>query len=220
MQLSNILNEKERVKKLNQIQNLIIGGGEISKELADKISKLKNNSWHTYGMTETITHIALKKLNGTNSTNYFKALPGVVFEKDERECLVIRADYLSENPIVTNDIVSLVSNLKFEFIGRYDNVINTGSIKVFPEEIEKKLELYIEQRIAIVGIPDSALGQKVILVIEGSQKGRPDLSTVYTNANLLKFEIPKEVFYLEKFPETPGEKIDRKKIIEMIVNNC
>lgn len=137
MQLSNILKKKESVKKLNQIQNLIIGGGEISKELADKISKLKNNSWHTYGMTETITHIALKKLNGTNSTNYFKALPGVVFEKDERECLVIRADYLSENPIVTNDIVSLVSNLKFEFIGRYDNVINTGSIKVFPEEIEK-----------------------------------------------------------------------------------
>ncbi len=217
MQVSNIFKNIDRDKKLNQIQNLIIGGGEISKELVFKISKLKNNTWHTYGMTETITHVALKKLNGPNPTNYFEPLPDVIFEKDQRECLIIRATYLSDKPIITNDIVKLASNTKFEFIGRFDNVINTGGVKVSPEKVENKLQAYFDQRIIISGIPDEILGSKVVLVIEGIPIRNLNLEVIYINVNLSKYEIPKQVFFLDKFPETDNGKIIRKKLPEILI---
>lgn len=216
MQVSNVFKSENGVVKLNRIQVLIIGGGEISKELAYNISKLENCAWHTYGMTETITHVALKKLNGNNSTKYFEALPNATFEKDQRDCLVIHASCLSDEPIVTNDIVKFISNTKFEFIGRYDNVINTGGVKIFPEKVENKLQAYFDQRIVIAGIRDDTLGNKVVLVFEGTSNKSPDLRLIYKEAKLQKFEIPKEIFYLEKLPETDNGKFFRKKLNRLL----
>ncbi len=104
MQVSNILTEKSGIKKLNRIAKLIIGGADISPELLTKIRLLKNEIWQTYGMTETITHVAVRKLNAPGESENYRALPEVLFQQDDRACLVIHAPHLSETKVVTNDI--------------------------------------------------------------------------------------------------------------------
>ena len=168
MQMYQIFAEKDGIAKLNQIKNLIIGGGDIDIQLLEKIKTLKNHTFHTYGMTETLTHIALKKLNGNDKDQYFKALAGIRFGKDERNCLVINAPHISNEDIITNDIVNLMNDKEFEFTGRFDHVINSGGIKLFPEEIEQKLRPWLKQPFFIFGLPDEKLGETVALVIEGN----------------------------------------------------
>jgi len=214
MQVSKILEDSNGKKKLSNIEKLIIGGGEVDKNLASQIAKLENQTWNTYGMTETITHIALKKFNDRDITNYFKAIPGVYFEKDSRDCLIINAPHLSSKPFVTNDIVDLISKTEFEFIGRHDFVINSGGIKLHPETIETKLRLVINQRFAIVGVSDEKLGQKVVLAVEGKsdEKICPD----YMAVGLSKYEFPKEIIFIDKIPLTENGKINRKQLYKSL----
>jgi O-succinylbenzoic acid--CoA ligase len=214
MQVSQILEDSNGKKKLGNIEKLIIGGGEVDRNLAIQIASLQNQTWNTYGMTETITHVALKKLNNRDITNYFKAIPGVHFEKDSRECLVINAPHLSSEPFVTNDIVDLISKTEFEFIGRHDFAINSGGIKLHPETIEAKLRLAINQRFAIVGVPDEKLGQKVVLAVEGKndEKFCPD----YNAVGLSKYEFPKEIIFIDKIPLTENGKINRKQLYKSL----
>ena len=216
MQVYNILNRNDGYEKLNRIKNVIIGGGEINRSLSEKIQNLKNNTFHTYGMTETITHIALKKLNGEKENKYFKALNGIGFKTDNRSCLVIKAKHLSDDKIITNDVVELKNENEFEFIGRYDNIINSGGLKFFPEKIEKKLAPFIKHRFIIAGMPDEKLGQKVVLIIEGNKPKHFNLEEIYEKSGLSKYEKPKKVFFIEKFPETENGKLERKKILQLI----
>lgn len=213
MQVYNTLNLENGYQKLNHVKNLIIGGGELNQALSHEIKKLKNNTYHTYGMTETLTHVAVKKLNGKNPDSNFKALPGIELSKDERDCLVISAPHLSDKNFVTNDIVYLKDNKSFRFIGRVDNVINTGGIKVSPELIEQKLNLVIKERFIISSIPDDQLGEKVVLIIEGNNKPLID----FTKIGLSKYEFPKQVYFLQRFPETDSGKVIRQEVIKSIL---
>lgn len=209
MQVFNIMNKKTGKDKLNNIKNLIIGGGEISQDLEIKLKLLTNNTYHTYGMTETITHIALKKINGNNINEGFIALKNVWFEHDERDCLIIHATHISDEKIITNDIVNLKSKTEFEFIGRYDNVINSGGIKIIPEIIEGKLSQFINQRFFVYGKPDEKLGEKTVLVIEG----KPDIE-IEKNLEKIpfsKYEKPKEIIFINQFVETGNGKINKGK---------
>lgn len=215
MQVFNILNENNGFQKLNLIKNIIIGGGDISQSLIEKIRNLKNSTFHTYGMTETITHVALKKLNGNDKYKYFKALKGIRFELDKRSCLVIKAKHLSSEKIITNDVVELINDREFEFIGRHDNIINSGGIKIYPEKVEQSLKPFIKQRFIITGIPDEKLGQKVVLIIEGNELKHFNIKEICNKAGITKYEKPKKVFFIEKFPETENSKIQRDKILEM-----
>lgn len=211
MQVFNILNEKSGMGKLNNIKNLIIGGGEISPKLERKLKSINNKTYHTYGMTETVTHIALRKINGEDENVNFKALNKVWFEQDKRDCLIIHAPHISNESIITNDIVNLNSKTEFEFIGRYDNIINSGGIKIIPEIIENKIEAFVNQRFFIYGKPDEKLGEKVILVVEG----KPD-SQIEKNLEKIAFsnyEKPKEIIFIKKFVETGNGKINREKTI-------
>ncbi len=217
MQVYSILKEKNGIDKLNQIKNLIIGGGEISNQLLNEIRKLHNNTYHTYGMTETLTHVALKKLNGKKPDLYFKALPGIKFKKDKRNCLVVIASHLSDQDFITNDVVDLKDNKTFDFIGRYDNVINSGGLKVFPESIEQKLQPFITDRFIIGGLPDEKLGQKVVLVIEQERQSDVDFKEVFKELSLSKPEIPKEVYLLDSFPETESGKIVRQLVLQRVL---
>ena len=217
LQVYSILKEKDGINKLNQIQNLIIGGGEINTNLLNEIRKLKNNTYHTYGMTETLTHVALKKLNGNKPDSWFNALPGIEFLKDDRECLTIYAPHLAKQFFITNDIVDLKDNKTFDFIGRYDNVINSGGIKIFPESIEQKLQPFISDRFVIGSLPDDKFGQKVVLVIERERQSGVDFKEVFKEINLSKPEIPKEVYLLDSFPETESGKIIRQLVLRRIL---
>lgn len=213
MQVYSILREKDGINKLNQIRKLIIGGGEINSNLLNEIRMLDNNTYHTYGMTETLTHVALKKLNGNKPDDFFHALPGVRFEKDERECLIISAPHLSEKKFISNDIVDLMNEQTFSFIGRHDNVINSSGIKISPENLEYKLSSLIENRYIIAGFQDDKLGQKVILIIEGKEEFFID----FTKVEISKYEIPKQVYFLDHFPETENGKIIRQKVLQLVL---
>jgi O-succinylbenzoic acid--CoA ligase len=159
--------------------------------------------YETYGMTETITHIAARKLGEIA----FTVLPDVTVTFDDRNCLVIHAPRISEDVIVTNDIVELLDENRFVFLGRMDNVINSGGIKLLPEQIERKLTLKMQNRFFIAAKPDAELGEKVVLVIEG-EKHELDASLY---EGLDKYEKPKEVIFIPKFKDTVTGKILRKE---------
>jgi O-succinylbenzoic acid--CoA ligase len=213
MQLQNSLSEIEKIKKI------IVGGGIVSNELEKQIQGVSTEVFSTFGMTETITHIAVKKLNQFNNVtsrrvekSHYISLPNVTISLDKRNCLVIDAPKVSEGQIITNDVVELISEKAFNWLGRFDNVINSGGIKLHPEEIEKKLSQIIEQRFFVAGIPDETLGEKLILIIEG----RPYEVNLNNTKSLSKFEIPKKIYFVAEFIETETNKIQRRKTLNLL----
>ena len=130
---------EKSLNQLDKVKTLIVGGGQVNPALVDKLRDISTQVYETYSMTETLTHVAIKPLNGPNKQDVFQALDGVQFEIDERDCLVIHAPMLNPNPVLTNDLVALIDETSFHWLGRYDNVINSGGIKIIPEKVEAKL---------------------------------------------------------------------------------
>lgn len=201
---------KSNPEELQKIDKLIIGGGNINKILSKYLEDINSIIYSTYGMTETASHIALKNIS--KKSEYFEVLDGISIDQDERNCLVIDAPNLSSNKIITNDLVELVSDSKFIWKGRFDNVINSGGIKLYPEEIENKLSQYILERFFITKMEDKLLGEKLVLIIESDSK--IDLKNAFKKLD--KYEVPKEVFYTSTFVETENGKIQRDKTMEQI----
>ncbi|MFN3968456.1 AMP-binding protein [Flavobacterium sp.] len=200
LQAQNSLAELKKVKKM------IVGGAAINKNLEKQLLKLPTQVFETYGMTETITHIAARKLG----EKAFTVLPGVTISYDDRNCLVIHAPRISDDVIITNDIVELLNENQFVFLGRMDNVINSGGIKLIPEQIEEKLANKIQQRFFITSKPHTELGEKVILVIEGEKHDLGD--DIYEDLD--KYEKPKELVFIPKFKETGSGKVMRKETMQ------
>jgi O-succinylbenzoic acid--CoA ligase len=203
------LQVQSSISKLNQIDTLIIGGAPISHELKSSLGKGSTRIFETYGMTETITHIALKELTGSKDDNNFKALPDVLLSKDHRGCLVIEALKVSEGTVVTNDMVDLISSSEFQWLGRYDHVINSGGVKLIPEQLESKLSAIIHSRFFVTGIPDLQLGQKLILVVEGKVDKDQLFHEIKSLGSISKFEIPKDIYSVPQFVETSSGKVHR-----------
>ncbi|TDD97051.1 AMP-binding protein [Flavobacterium cellulosilyticum] len=197
--------------KAGKIKKLIIGGVKVHKALEDELVKLPMEIFETYGMTETITHIAAKKIGEKN----FTVLPNVTVSVNEEQCLVINAKNISNDLIVTNDLVNLVSDTQFSWKGRIDNVINSGGVKILPEAIEEKLSTLIPRRYFIYGQKDEILGKKIVLFVEGEPL---DIQDSVFNV-LDKFEKPKEIKFLPKFKETMTGKILRRLSIAQLTNN-
>jgi O-succinylbenzoic acid--CoA ligase len=152
------LQAKNSLAKLTNIKKIIIGGVKIHKSLEQELVKLPNEIYETYGMTETITHIAAKRVG----ERAFTVLPNVTVSSNENNCLVVHAKKINPEPIVTNDIVEIVSDTQFVWLGRFDNVINSGGIKLIPEKIEEKLSTHIPRRYFVYGQADDVLGEKAM----------------------------------------------------------
>ncbi|MEQ9415321.1 MAG: AMP-binding protein [Cyclobacteriaceae bacterium] len=218
-QLENIVSNHPEL--MNKIRVAIIGGAPIESALKSKLQELKCETYATYGMTETLSHIGLMKLNGSNPPDCYTALPGVTIEKDERGCLVIQTDFLSE-AVVTNDLVDILEVNQFKWLGRWDNIINTGGVKVIPEKIEKQLEdifrsCDITSRYFITGLPDTRLGQKVCLLIESSPFDESTMLHLQSEmkAGLSRYELPREIKFIKRFKETETGKVNRLKTIHL-----
>jgi len=199
------LQAQNSIQELQKVKKLIIGGAAVNKTLEKQLLKLKTEVYETYGMTETITHIAARKLG----EKAFTVLPDVTVSYDDRNCLVIHAPKISDEVIITNDIVELVNENQFIFLGRIDNVINSGGIKLIPEQIENKLMSKIQQRFFISSKSDDELGEKLILVVEGDKVEFEH--TIYEDLD--KYEKPKEILFIPKFKETATGKIMRKETL-------
>lgn len=204
---------------LSQIGTLIIGGASISSGLIERLQDVDSNVYESYGMTETATHIALRHINRKSkgakedASSYFEVLPNISIRLDDRACLVIKAPSLFDGELITNDIVQIHSENKFEFLGRLDNMINSGGVKLFPEQIEATLSKHLSQRFFITSIEDAVLGEKVVLVLEGDADELPDEAFKY----LKTYERPKTIYCIPKFIETLSGKIMRKETLHKIL---
>ena len=204
IQLENSIPFIEKIKKV------LVGGSPVQDSLKEKILNSKSIVYETYGMTETITHIAARNLS--IGEKEFTTLPGIEIGKRDN-CLFIKPNHLSIEMVQTNDVVELTDKNKFLIIGRRDFIINSGGVKLNPEAIEKKLSKYISADFVISSIDNSKFGEVVALVFK---KNIPDnYNKAFTH--LSKYEIPKEVLVIENFPENNG-KINRLKI-RSIINN-
>ena len=200
------------LKSLNKIKKLIIGGGAISVDLNDQLQHVDTEVFATYGMTETITHIAVRRINGLAKSDYYNALPNVKFSLDKRDCLVIEASEVSDNKVVTNDLVKIISPSSFQYLGRIDNVVNSGGVKLFPEQIEAKLAKFIDVQFIIASEKNQTLGEQLILILEeDSSKSILDFNTAFSI--LSKYERPKKIYTYSKFLYTETGKIRRSEIL-------
>lgn len=197
------LQVENSLENLHQIQTIIIGGAKLNTDLADRLKEIPVGVFETYGMTETITHIAAKKVQ----ESVFSVLPGITIATDERNCLIIEAPHLSNDKIVTNDVVKIVNENQFVWLGRFDNVINSGGVKLFPERIEEKLFGEIPHRFFVIGKEDALLGEKLVIVIEGPPYEVSD--RIFDRLD--KYEKPKEILFRERFLETETGKIKRRE---------
>lgn len=199
---------------LTKVRKLIVGGSPVSEQLLEKIQEVDTEIFATYGMTETITHVAVRRLNGFARSELYTALPGVHFESDDKGQLIIHAPQISQEVIRTNDQVKLASATSFQWLGRSDAVINSGGVKIYPEWVEQKLSRFIDNRLIVTSEPDPALGERLILVIESRSTDLPGLEQALNN--LGKFERPKKIYTLSHFPLTATGKVIRGDVRELI----
>lgn len=218
------LQVENSLHKIHLIKNLIIGGASVSESLKKKIYShlapctlhLASKIYETYGMSETLSHIALKEIY-PKKDKYFKVFDGIDISMDERGCLKIDAPKLNSEILQTNDLVEIKDKNQFRFLGRIDNVINSGGAKIFPEELEALIKKQIPNEVVFLGIPDEALGEKLVLVIEGkgSNSVHHQLSTINYQQ---KFHKPKEIIFLEEIPKTQNGKVNRLELSSIIQN--
>lgn len=211
--------DSPRAGDFDKFRTVIIGGGPVDRSLRERLQTLRTACYATFGMTETISHVALQKLNGEDQSDYLHAVPGVSFSTDERGCLVIDAPFAQSNRIVTNDIVELIDPQKFQWLGRWDHVINTGGIKVMPEVVEPQIAGIlvtqgVENNFFIHGMDHPGLGQEVVLVLEGKISTHVELTILESlRSHLPKYAAPRRVIYADKFSFTATGKVKRKETV-------
>ena len=200
------------------VHKIIVGGSPVTSKLEHLSENIPSELYETYGMTETCSHIALRQFNGKAKSDCFTILDGVCIRQDDRGCLTIKAPHLLKDEIQTNDVVELIGKDSFRWLGRADSAINSGGIKIHPEQVEKKLEGIIPSSYFISSVPDEVLENKVVLIIE-SETYTPQQEGVLKSQleNLLgKYELPKQIFYISRFIYSSGNKVLRKATLD----NC
>jgi O-succinylbenzoic acid--CoA ligase len=253
LQLQTILSEAPtKIDILNRMKAILVGGAPVSLALQKQLQSITAPIYHTYGMTETVSHIALRRLNGPNATDRFSPFEGVDLALDERGCLTITAPVTQGETLHTNDLVDLQPDGSFIWLGRVDNVINSGGVKVQLEKVERAIEAFLVEyqqgqyagrRFLVGALPDERLGQALVAVVEGAplteaatNDWEPSLwdERRTTNGNgvfentvvaheqrfetalrtdlsriLSRYEVPRQIFFLESLLETPTGKTDR-----------
>ena len=209
LQVYNSLQVPEETERLMAIRHLIIGGGAIDSKMETVLASFPNNVWSTYGMTETLSHIAMRRINGPDSSAYYTPLPGVEVDSDDDGCLIIDAPAVCASKIITNDIVEFGGNgqSQFKVLGRKDNVICCGGIKIQAEQVEGMLAKYVNAPFFITKSPHPKYGEIPVFVTES--KDKKILEDILKNV-LPKYWIPKRIVTVNKLPLTETGKPQRR----------
>ncbi|HAS40355.1 MAG TPA: acyl-CoA synthetase [Microscillaceae bacterium] len=223
LQIQTILQEKNGKNWLNAAKAVIVGGAPVSYALEQQLKKLTAPTYATYGMTETVTHIALRRISGQQSNDYYETLPQVTIQQDVRHCLQIKSPTTLNQWITTNDLVELMAPNQFKWLGRIDRVMNSGGVKVQAEKVEKVLAQALHQqqiscRFFVAGMPHDRLGEQVVAILEVSvleETTRTQL-LLMLKENLSLYEVPKAIYNIPRFAETPTAKIDRLQTLQQI----
>lgn len=207
LQVYNTLRVPEEKERLEQTDILIIGGGAVDDSLEAEMSALPTAVYSTYGMTETLSHIALRRLNGDTASKHYYPFPSVELSLSAESTLVIKAPLICGEVLQTNDIACLYPDGSFTIAGRKDNVINSGGIKIQAEEMEKRLRPFIPVPFVVTSVPDPRLGQALTLLIAGQVDVRELESKLQTVLDA--YHRPRHIFMTESIPQTENGKIDR-----------
>lgn len=202
-QVKAILEDDKTRAKFEQIKDVIIGGAPINYLLEQKLQSCSNQTYATFGMTETITHFALRSI--TNKEAHYTCLPGFEIATNKEGALILEANPITDR-IETTDYIELIDNHRFKWLGRLDNIVNSGGIKLSPELIEKKMQPFIEQRFYVIGETNDKFGEQLVMYIEG-EKSHNDLEEIFQQLN--NTERPKEIRYVSAFKETATGKVIR-----------
>lgn len=224
LQVYNSLQVPEEKVRLKAIRHLIIGGGAIDDDLAAALRTFPNCVWSTYGMTETLSHIALRRLNGEAASDWYTPFDSVRIDHDDDSCLMIDAPLVHKGILKTNDRVEIrvdeqTGIRQFRILGRKDNVIDSGGIKIQIEEVEQRLRPYLRAPFMITKAPDRKFGEVVVLLYEG------EYSEVYMKTlckqSLPAFWIPKRYIKIARLPMTGTGKPARSEAERMaIISSC
>lgn len=199
------------ISRLCRTGNIIIGGAPLPKATEERLTAIMPSGiglYATYGMTETCSHVALRKLG----SDLFTPMPGISFSADHRGCLRISAPQYSFGNLQTNDVAQLSATGGFVWCGRFDNVINSGGIKIFPEELERKMEGHLPCRFYFKGVPDEKWGETVALVVEDIPDASPlpdEWIAAVCRRHLTPVETPRHILHLEEFKLTSNGKLKR-----------
>ena len=216
LQLTACLQENATRPKVEHCGKVLLGGAPISLALETEIQKLAIPVYQSYGMTETVSHVAIRRVNGPERTESYQMLGGIEFGLDARECLWVRGAITNFETIQTNDFVTLEKGGTFRWLGRADSVINSGGIKIQLDSLDRvgeelMAEMQLSNNFFHWHEPDEKLGQKLVLFIEKKPSVvnvKELLAKFATRVNL--YEVPKAVYFVDTFIPTATAKIDKK----------
>jgi o-succinylbenzoate---CoA ligase len=208
----------QTLKNKPLVKSIIVGGGEISKSIEREVQELPVDIYATYGMTETSSHIALRRVNGADRENFYTVIGQTSIGLDDRGCLTIENPNLFEGKLITNDLIEIVDTNKFHWLGRYDNIINSGGIKIIPEEVEQSIANLLPQAFVISSISDEKLSEAVVLVVEGDELPIEEKDSLLSQIKELvhAYAVPKQIINLPQLPKTPTGKVDRSFLKNII----
>lgn len=222
MQFISCLENEETKSKVNNIGKILLGGAPVSVSLLRQIAELTVPVYQSYGMTETVSHVALRKLNYPHPEENYNILPGVKFGKDERGCLFVSGPMTNWEIIQTNDLINIISTNTFTWLGRIDNVINSGGVKIILDRVDELIAVvFYDLRYSASFFTwyqeDEKLGQKLILVIEkNNQNLEVEMLLEEIRKKVSVYEIPKHVYFAKQFTKTETDKIDKRRTVEML----
>ncbi len=201
---------EQQLNGVHAIRKLIIGGAPVGTKLENDLRRTQNECYETYGMTETYTHIAVRKLT-PQAEDHFECLPGVSIRKDTDGCLIVEATHL-KTPVRTTDRIELIDHRHFRWLGRADYVINSGGIKFNAEQLEAAIEGMLRQRFFITGEADDLLGERIVLVVEGSLPPAAEIAAIKRRMIEIhgKYAVPRAIKTKDTFEVTSTGKIKRK----------
>lgn len=212
LQVYNTLQTAEEEQWLRSINHIIIGGGAIDEQLEQRLRSFPHHVWSTYGMTETLSHIALRRLNGPQASQWYEPFDGVKISQTADGCLVIDAPMVHEGPLTTNDRVEIVPGKGFRILGRKDNVIVSGGIKIQIEEVEAALRPFLAAPFLITKAPSEKYGEQVVLLSEATDMA--EVSEI-CHASLPHYWVPRRYLHVPHLPLTPNGKPARKEAERM-----
>lgn len=223
MQVYEVQTDTSIAEKLNGFNHILLGGAPANKGTLQALANLRVAVWQTYGMTETLSHIALKRVG---VDQYYTALPGVKLKKDERNCLCIEAEVTDNQWLLTNDVVNLIDDTHFELLGRIDDVINSGGIKIFSYDVEhaiitKMNELEMPPKpMFVCRKPDEKYGEAVVVIMLGEPLPDTIIQELinYCKETLGKYAAPKHFYFVREFEKLESGKLDKKSTLNKLLN--
>ncbi|MFA6261914.1 MAG: AMP-binding protein [Bacteroidia bacterium] len=209
MQMHELPEHPAWMQKLDRFKTILIGGATLNPNLEKLLMSCRAQVYQTYGMTETLSHIALHRIGEQEA---FHPLKGIEIKTDDRGCMCIKADITNGEWLVTNDLVEILPDQTFRLLGRADQVINTGGHKVMPGKIEQAIGKYLHNKpFFIFGVPHSKFGEQVTLFVEGKEDKSIDKWWSKLDETLHQYEIPKQIIWMNMFHKTTSGKIDKAR---------